>query len=110
MRLVALGAAGGGVAGGVGKVGRRGHTGGLGVAGILEQILHRAALHAGCRAPGAVGIGIAFEIAVVLGVGVDEHADGAALLGQVNFDSAKVGPVAGEDDLAVQIDVLGSAS
>ena len=94
-------------AGGVGQVGRGGDAGSFRVAGILEEILHRAALHAGFGAPGAVGVGIAFEVAVVLRVGVDEHAGGAALLGDVDLDAAEVGAVASDDDLAVQVDVLG---
>ena len=56
---------------------------------------------------GPIGISIAFVVAIVLRVGVDEHADGAALLGEVDLDAAKVGAVADDDDFAVQVDVLG---
>ena len=103
MRLIAIRVD----AGGVGQVGRRGYAGGLGVAGILEEILHRPALHAGLRTPRAEGIRVAFEVAVILRVRVDEHADCAALLGEVDLDAAEVAAVADDDDLAVQIDVVG---
>ena len=76
------------------------------VAGILEEILHGAALHAGLRPPGADGPGIALVVAIVLRVGVDEHAGGAALLGDVDLDAAKICAVAADHDLAVQVDVL----
>ncbi len=55
---------------------------------------------------GPFGLRIAFVVAVVLRVRVDENADGAALLGEIDFDAAKVGAVAADDDFAVQIDVL----
>ena len=93
-------------AGGIGKFNGRCYAGGLWVARILEQILHRSALHAGIRAPGAVRISIALKVAIILGIGVDEHADRSALLGNVYLDAAKVGAVADEDNLAVQIDML----
>ncbi len=40
-------------------------------------------------------------------VGVDEHAHGATLLGEVDLDAAEVGAIAHQNDLAVQVDVLG---
>ena len=89
----------------VGQVEGRGHAGGFGIAGILEQILHRAALHAGLGPPRADGIDIAFVVAVVLGVGVEEHADRSALLGQVDLHAAKVGAITANHNLAVQVDV-----
>ena len=39
-------------------------------------------------------------------IGVDEHADCAALLGEINFYAAEVGAVAADDDFAVDVDVL----
>ncbi len=83
-----------------------GYAGGLGVAGILEEILDRAALHARLRPPGAEGVGVALEVAIVLRVRVDEHAGRAALLGEVHFDAAEVAAIAGDDDFAVQVVVL----
>ena len=93
------------IAGRVGQVEGRGHAGGFGIAGVLEEVLNRAALHAGRGTPGPNGIGVAFEVAIVLGVGVDQHAGGPALLGQVDFDPAKIRAVAGDDDFAVQVDM-----
>ena len=93
-------------AGRMGKIERGGDAGSFGIAWILEQILHRAALHAGFRPPGADGPGVAFGIAVVLRIGVEDDANGAALLGQVDLDAAEVGAVAADHDLAVEVDVL----
>ena len=93
--------------GGVGQVQRGRNAGGFRIAGILEEKLYRSALDAGIGTPGAVGVGVALEVAVVLGVGVNEHAGGATLLGDVDLDAAKVGAVAADDNLAVQVDVLG---
>ena len=50
VRLIAVGRD----AGGVGQVGRGGDAGSFRVAGILEEILHGAALDAGVRPPGTV--------------------------------------------------------
>ena len=48
-------------------------VGGGGVAGVVEDVEHRAALHARGRPPGAVGIGVAAVVAVVFRVGVDDQ-------------------------------------
>ena len=95
-----------GDAGRIGQIERGSDAGSFGIAWILEEILHRAALHAGFRPPGADGPGVAFGIAVVLRVGVENDANSAALLGQVDFDAAEVGAVAADHDLAVEVDVL----
>ena len=89
---------------GVGQVGRGGDAGGLGVAGIDGQELDGAALDGGVGAVGALGIDVAAEVAVVGGVGVDEDAFGAVLLGDVDLDAAEVAAVADEDDLAFDAD------
>ena len=94
-------------AGRVGEIERGGYAGRFRIAGVLEEILNGAALDAGLGTPGAVGVGVAFEVAVVLRVRVDEYAGGAALLGEIDLDAAEVGAVADEDDFAVQVDVLG---
>ena len=44
------------------------------------------------------------DVAVVGGVGVDEDAFGAVLLGDVDLDAAEVAAVADEDDLAFDAD------
>ena len=94
----------GGDAFGVGKIGRGGDAGSLGVAGIDGEELHGAALDGGGRAPGAVGVDVAAEVAVVGGVGVDEDAFGSVLLGDVDLDAAEVASVADEDDLVLDAD------
>ena len=84
----------------------RGNAGGSRIAGIFEEVLDRAALHAGFGPPRTVGVRIALVVAVVLRIGVDDDAGGAALLGDVDLDATEVSTVAGNDDFAVQIDVL----
>jgi len=51
--------------------------------------------------------GVAFGVAVVLRIGVEQHARRAALLGQVDLDAAEVSAVADKNDFAAQIDVQG---
>ncbi len=94
----------GGEALGVGKVGRGGDAGGFGVSGIDGEELHGAALDGGVGTEGTLGIDVAAEVAVVCGVGVDEDAFGAALLGDVGLDAAEVGSVADDDDLVFDAD------
>ena len=89
---------------GVGEIGGGGDAGGLGIAGIDGQELHGAALDGGGGVVGAFGVGVAAEVAVVGGVGVDEDAFGSVLLGDVDLDAAEVGSVADEDDLAFDAD------
>src|SRR5215469_7356406 len=72
---------------------------GLRVAGIDRQELHRAALHSGLRTVGALRIDIAAEVAVVGGVGIDEHAFGSEPLREINLYPAEVPAVPDEDNL-----------
>ncbi len=94
----------GGDALGVGQVGRGGDAGGLGVAGVDGEELDGAALDGGVGAAGALGVDVAAEVAVVGGVGVDEDAFGAVLLGDVDLDAAEVVAVADDDDLVFDAD------
>ena len=61
-----------------------------GIAGVDGEELDGAALDGGVRTPGAFGVDVAAEVAVVGGVGVDEDAFGAVLLGDVDLDAAEV--------------------
>src|SRR5438874_10086033 len=83
---------------GRGQVGGGGYAGGSGVAGVDGEELHGAALDRGVGAPGAFGVDVAAEVAVVGRVGVDEDAFGAVLLGDVGFDAAEVFAIADDDD------------
>ncbi len=89
---------------GVGEVGRGGYAGGFGVAGVERKKLDRPALDGGVGAHGAAGVLVAADVAVVGGVGVDDDAGGAVLLGDVGLDTAEVAAVADEDDLAFDVD------
>ena len=88
-----------------GQAGRRGHIRRSGVARILEHVLHRAALHAGVRAPRAVGIFVTLEVAIVGRIGIDDDAGSAPLLRQVHLHSAEVHAIAGKNDLPRNTDV-----
>ncbi len=101
--LVGLKLVGGDAFGGR-KVGSGGDAGSGGVAGIDGEKLDGAALDGGVGAPGALGVDVAAEVAVVGGVGVDEDAGGSVLLGDVGFDAAEVFAVADDDDLAFDAD------
>jgi len=61
------------------------------IARIFEQVLDRAALHAGIGRQGQWA-GIALVVAVVLRIGVNEHAGRATLLGDVDLDARKLAP------------------
>ena len=76
-----------------------------GVARIFEHVLHRAALHARIRPPGAMGIFVALEITIVGRVGIDDDAGSTPLLRQVNLDSAEVHAIAGKNDFSRNTDV-----
>ncbi len=89
---------------GGGKIGGGGDAGGGGVAGIDGEELDGAALDGGVGTPGAFGVDVAAEVAVVGGVGVDEDAFGAVLLGDVGLDAAEVFAVADDDDLVFDAD------
>ena len=88
----------------VGQVGGGGDAGGGGIAGIDGEELDGAALDGGVGTPGALGVDVAAEVAVVGGVGVDEDAFGAVLLGDVGLDAAEVFAVADDDDLVFDAD------
>ena len=77
------------------------------IAGILEEILNRAALDAALGAIGAVRIDISLVIAVVGRIGVDDDSGRTVLLGDVNFDAAEIFSVADDDDFSFDADVLG---
>ena len=87
-----------------GRSGVEAMPGVVGVAGIDGEELDGAALDGGLGAVGAVGVHVAAEVAVVGGVGVDEDAVGAVLLGDVDLDAAEVAAVADEDDLVLDAD------
>ena len=87
-----------------GRSGVEAMPGVVGVAGIDGEELDGAALDGGFGTVGAVGIDVAAEVAVVGGVGVDEDAFGAVLLGDVDLDAAEIAAVADEDDLVFDAD------
>ena len=89
---------------GGGKVRRGGDARGGGVAGVDGKELDGTALNGGVGTPGTFGIDVAAEVAVVGGVGVDEDALGAVLLGDVGLDAAEVFAVADDDDLVFDAD------
>ena len=94
----------GGDAFGVGKSEGGGDAGSGGVAGVDGKELDGATLDGGVGAPGAVGIDVAAEVAVVGGVGVDEDAFGSVVLGDVGLDAAEVFAVTDDDDLVFDAD------
>ena len=75
-----------------------------GIAGELEHVTDRAALHAGVGTPRAVGILVAAAPAVVGRVGVDDHAGSAVLLRHEDFHAAEILAVAHQHDLAADVD------
>ncbi len=74
------------------------------IAGKLEHVSHRPALHAGIRPPRPLGIFVAAPPAIIGGIGVNDHARRAMFLRDENFDSAKILPVAHQHDLAAHVD------
>ncbi len=85
-------------------VGRRADIGRERVAGLYRDVQHRAALHALVRPPGALGIGVAGAIAIVGGVRIDDAADGAMLIGQLDLQAPPSLAIADDDDLALHVD------
>ena len=71
------------------------------IAGVVEDVLDRAALDPVGGAPRAVGVDRPAREAVVGGVGVDDHALRAAQLGLLGLDAAERAAVADEHDLAL---------
>ena len=59
------------------------------------------------RPPRSLWVRIALGEAVILGIGVDQHAGRAALLGDEDLHAAKVAAVANKNYLAFQVDMLG---
>ena len=88
-----------------GQAGSGGDIRRSGVARILEHVLHRAPLHAGVRAPRAMGIFVTLEVSIVGRIGIDDDAGSAPLLRQVDFHSAEVHAIAGNNDLSRNTDV-----
>ena len=89
---------------GGGEAGARSDAGGEGDAGIFEEVRDGSALDAGGGTPGAVGPGVAAVVAVIGGVGVEEDAGGAFLLGDGDLDAAEIFSVAAENDFAFYAD------
>ena len=75
------------------------------IAGKLEHVSHRSALHAGVRPPRPFGIFVAAPPAIVRRIGIDDHARRAVFLRHEHFHSAKILPVAHQHDLAAHVDV-----
>src|ERR1700733_2878896 len=105
-RLIAAGSLNILVAGRIGQIKSRSNAWSFRIARVFEEILHGAALDAGLRTPRADGVGVALVIAVVLRIGIDQYADGTALLSEIDFHAAEVDAVPANPDLAVQVDVL----
>ena len=75
------------------------------VAGKLEHVSHRSALHAGIGPPGPVWIFVSTPPAVVEGVGIDDHSRCAVFLCDKYLHPAEVLAVAHQHDLAAHIDL-----
>ena len=74
------------------------------IAGELEHVPHRAALHTGIRAPGAIWIFVSAPPAVIGGIGVNDDSRGSAFLRDKHFDSTEVLTVTHEHDLSAHVD------
>ena len=74
------------------------------IAGHVREEQHRSALNRRRRAHRPVGIHIARHVAVVARIGVDEHADGAAILRLLDLQPAERAAVANQRDLAFDRD------
>ena len=75
------------------------------VARILEQVLHRTALHRAIRSPGTVRVFVTLKVAIVGRVGIDDDASGPMLLRQVDLHAAEVHAIARQHNLARDADV-----
>ncbi len=82
----------------------RADAGGQRIAGEQHHVGDRAALDSPRRPGGPVGIGDLRRIAVVPRVGVDDAADCAVVLRQLRLQAAPALAVAGDDDLALDVD------
>ena len=74
------------------------------IARIHRQVHHRAALRRAIAAPAARGVDVALEEAVVARIRVDQAADRAVLGRDLRLDAAPRAAVAGDDDLALDVD------
>ena len=89
---------------GVRQIGRRSDARGFGIARVKRHELYGAALHGGVRTHGTARVLVAARVAVVGGVGEDDDARGAPLLGDVSLNAAEVLAVAHKHDLALDVD------
>ena len=76
------------------------------VARVQREIQDRAALHAARTLPRSLGIDLALIVAVVGGVGVDQASDRPVLGRQLRLDTPEDPAVAGDDDLAIDVDAV----
>ena len=74
------------------------------VARVERHVHHRAALDAVGAPVAALRVGVADEEPVVPRVGVEDAADGAVLGGDLRLDAAPGAAVAGDHDLAADVD------
>ena len=84
---------------------QRRHSRRCGIAGELEHVAHRSALHASIRPPRSLGILIAAPPAIVERIGIDDHSRRAMFLRDEFLHPAEVLAVANQDDLAAHIDL-----
>src|SRR5262249_24737810 len=61
-----------------------------GIAGVLEHVLNGATLHCRFRTPWALGIGIALEVTIVPGIGIDDHAGRTVLFSDETLYATKI--------------------
>ena len=85
------------------QIGRGSYARRGGVAGKHENVIDGAALHAAIGTPGAVGVFIALEVAVIHGVGINQHPGGAVLLRHKTFYAAIILAIAHQHDLAAHV-------
>ena len=85
-------------------VGRGAGPRGQRIARVLGHVQHRAQLHAVLLPEGALRVGVALVVAVVARVRVEDRAHGPLLVGDLRLDPAPRSPVAGDHDLAADID------
>src|SRR6185437_17085256 len=76
------------------------------VARVDRHVRDRPALQPLGWPPPALRIDVAPRIAVLLRVGVDDATDGPVLLRELGFQAAPAFAIAGDDDLALDIDAV----
>ena len=74
------------------------------IARVERHVRHRTALHGVRVAPAALGIDVALERTVLLRIGEDDAADRAVLGRDLGLDAAPGAAVAGQHDLALDVD------